>query len=102
MASGVVLNVDGTADVVQFDRSNELEVLSRTVGGFVEAVTLRDGCVLWVNEEGKLMRLPVNERATSLFVQHHGAVDVIVGPAVVTGPADEEGYMTDVPETYRG
>ena len=60
------------------------------VGGMVEAVTFPNGDLLLLNEEGKLMGLPLNEKATALWRKHFtkethlfGYDDVVVGPAMV-------------------
>jgi len=55
----------------------------------------------YLDEEGKLKGLPLNEKATVLAAQAGwpGAmVDVLCGTAIFLGPADDEGYDTDVPE----
>ena len=36
------------------------------VGGMVEAITFPNGDLLLINEEGKLMQLPLNPEATAL------------------------------------
>ena len=88
----LVLTTDNTIQVEQdTDEFVSYATLSRAVGGMIEAVTLPSGLTLWVNEEGKLDGLPVNEYATRLFVSAFGAVDVIVGNAIITGGADDEG-----------
>jgi hypothetical protein len=56
-----------------------LEQLQDIVGGYIQAVYLGYGRYLVVNEEGKLMGLPVNLAATALV----SGVDVIVGHAVI-------------------
>ena len=60
------------------------------VGGMVEAVTFPNGDLLLLNEEGKLMGLPLNEKATALWRKHFtkethafGYDDYVVGPAIV-------------------
>lgn len=53
------------------------------VEGWLECVHLRDGRLMWVNEEGKLRRLPQNPLATMLARSVLYPGDVIVGPAVV-------------------
>ena len=60
------------------------------VGGMVEAVTFPNGDLLLLNEEGKLMGLPLNEKATALWRKHFtkethlfGYDDFVVGPAIV-------------------
>ena len=43
------------------EMENPLEALQEAVGGYIETVTLeRTGLVVIVNEEGKLMGLPIN------------------------------------------
>ena len=60
------------------------------VGGYVEGITFPNGDYLIVNEEGKLMNLPFNPEATTLwratfdndnFVT--GRNDFVVGPAIL-------------------
>ena len=60
------------------------------VGGMVEAVTFPNGDLLLLNEEGKLMGLPLNEEATALWRTHFtkethafGYDDYVVGPVIV-------------------
>ena len=52
------------------------------VGGYVEGITFPNGDYLIINEEGKLMRLPLNPEATLLFRMHFDHDD-IVGPAIL-------------------
>lgn len=73
------------------------------VGGWIEAIyparssELR-GWVAYVNEEGKLHQLPINEPATDLALRAGwlSGGDVLVGPAVFLGMSGEN--TTDVPE----
>ena len=60
------------------------------VGGYVEGITFPNGDYLIINEEGKLMGLPLNPEATALwratfdndnFVT--GRKDFVVGPAIL-------------------
>ena len=54
-------------------------------GGYMEHINLQvDGVWLdiWLDEEGKLKGLPVNLAVPG---------DALVGPIVITGPADDEG-----------
>jgi hypothetical protein len=43
-----------------FELENELSALQEVVGGYIEAVSLPNGIVLWCNEEGLLEGLPQN------------------------------------------
>lgn len=71
-----------------------LEVLKSLVGGWLENVTLTPDAHMYVNDEGKILGLPINKVAT-LLVRYFrtGWPDVIAGPAVVLGtvPDGEEG-----------
>ena len=59
------------------------------VGGYVECITFPNGDLLIVNEEGKLMGLPLNPEATMLWRMTFdndnyitGRKDFVVGPAI--------------------
>ena len=59
------------------------------VGGMVECITWPNGDLLIVNEEGKLMQLPLNPEATLLWRMTFtkdkyafGYDDFVVGPAI--------------------
>jgi hypothetical protein len=73
-------------------------------GGYLEAISGWHPYGEWscyLDEEGKIKGLPLNERATMLASQAgwSGAMsDVICGPALFLGPTDDEGYDTDVPD----
>ena len=60
------------------------------VGGYVEGITFPNGDYLIINEEGKLMQLPLNPEATALwratFTKDKylfGYDDFVVGPAIL-------------------
>ena len=68
----------------------DYKAVSKFVGGMVEAVTFPNGDLLLLNEEGKLMGLPLNEKATALWRKHFtkethlfGYDDFVVGRAIV-------------------
>lgn len=76
--------------VVLTDGADELAFLQGIVGGYIEAVTVTEnGYTLFVNEEGALRGLPVNEVATGL------ARTPVVGDAVLAGP-ELDGETTSV------
>jgi len=73
----------------QKDEPN-LKEAQKFVGGYVEGITFPNGDYLIINEEGKLMDLPLNPEATALwratfdndnFVT--GRKDFVVGPAIL-------------------
>ena len=67
-----------------------LEAAQEFVGGMVEGITFPNGDYLIINEEGKLMQLPLNVEATKLWRSTFtkdkyafGYDDFVVGPAIL-------------------
>ena len=67
-----------------------LEEAQEFVGGYVEGITFPNGDYLIVNEEGKLMNLPLNSEGTMMwratFTKEEysfGYDDFVVGPAIL-------------------
>lgn len=82
------------------EHGSELETLQFAVQGWVQAVSLAqdwEGLVLWVNEEHKLVEgMSYNYLASEVWLESFrgyllGANDFILGNAVITGEADENG-----------
>lgn len=69
--------------------SNSLKNLQKTVGGYIETVTLSTDLVIICNEEGRIMGLPHN--------CHICGVD-FVGTIIVCGVKGEE--FADMPEPF--
>ena len=68
----------------------DLKSAQAFVGGMVECVTFPNGDLLLLNEEGKLMQLPLNPEATTLWratftkdKYAFGHDDFVVGPAIL-------------------
>ena len=68
----------------------DLKAAQDFVGGYVEGITFPNGDYLIINEEGKLMQLPLNPEATTLwratFTKDKyvfGYDDFVVGPAIL-------------------
>ena len=68
----------------------DYKAVSKFVGGMVEVVTFPNGDLLLLNEEGKLMGLPLNEKASKLWKDTFdndnyitGRKDYVVGPAIL-------------------
>lgn len=101
----IVIPVD-TAEPLRVEEIDptDLNAYRRLVGeGHIEAITLeRPAASMYMDEEGKLKKLPVNERATAIAWCHQSGLrhrqDPIVGPAFIVGPADREGVDQTVPE----
>ena len=60
------------------------------VGGYVEGITFPNGDYLIINEEGKIIGLPINKEATKLWKETFtkdkyafGYDDFVVGPAIL-------------------
>lgn len=91
--------VTGPVEVISYDRKDELDVLQEQVGGYIEVVTATQHVTFYVNEEGKLMGLPINKRATeywwSINPSYRGH-DVLCGTAVILGEIDGDGYSGSV------
>lgn len=95
-------------EVVDMDSSDYREITRKVaadpVNGLFSCSTIGGGrCSLWYDDEG-LFNQPtnVNTRAMALWASID-RVDIrdfavpLVGDYLVTGPADDEGYTTDVP-----
>jgi len=68
----------------------DYKAVSKFVGGMVECVSMPNGDLLLLNEEGKLMGLPLNPEATTLwrtlFTKDkylYGYDDFVVGPTIL-------------------
>jgi hypothetical protein len=99
MASVILIPVDMSEPLRRIDVIG-LEDFQEAVGGNIEGVTYasdRRVCA-FINEEGKLLGLPVNWRATKLFAgQLYG--DVIVGPCLIAS-IDDMGETVDAPAGF--
>ena len=97
---GVVIKADGTLERLDLSESEqELKSLQNAVGGYVQVIELEDDFTMWVNEEGKLLNLPVNEIATVIWEVRFGiGTDIICGDVVFTGGMDEDGETLTISE----
>lgn len=107
----IVIPADGTQPARVVDDNITLEFMQGVVGGYIETVPIYEVLTdsgrkhveadLFVNEEGKLIGLPLNPRATDLAALTIGGWvhDVIKGDVIVTGQPDDEGRNTPVPQT---
>lgn len=94
------IDTDGTITVLA---DATYETLRDAVGGWIEAAPTDGRIVIWVNEEGKIDQLPFNPIGHALWrnVDGYGCIDAgdwMAGPCVVTGPIDDDGNTTEVPE----
>jgi hypothetical protein len=87
--TAVIVEADGTARKTQID--NTFGAFQAVVGGYIEGIFRQDFTV-YVNEDGRMLRLPQNERIGEVLDYPYP----LVGTALIVGPADE-GSDTDVP-----
>jgi hypothetical protein len=99
MKRALRINTDFTTEVLDLS-SNEYEQLSGAVGGLIQAVDLKPDLTVWMNEEGKLMDLPVNIIGTHMWERSFGQTDILVGDIVFTGNTDDEGETTDLSHAW--
>ena len=60
-----------------------LDELKEIVGGYIEIIYLTNNKIMVINDEGKLINLPHNENATTLYRICLDTTDFIVGDALV-------------------
>jgi hypothetical protein len=94
----VVITPDGMVSVANL---SGYEDFVKEVGGYLEAIYL-DGCVCYVNEDGKAARMLPNWKATAFVKQMLVPLgrmmlpgDYIVGTAIFVGLAVDEGSFVD-------
>lgn len=94
----LIIETDGKRRIESLDT---LESLQAVVGGYIEGFDLAENANCYINEEGKIDNLPINELATRLCHERQAIMpnDFIVGPMIVYGPVDEEtGEGMDIPD----
>ena len=81
---------------------HQLEDYQAAVGGWIEPVDIAElGITIYVHEEGLVLALPFNPRATFLwwyFVPEARQKAMLVGPALIVGLPDQRGESTNVPD----
>jgi hypothetical protein len=66
-----IIKTDGTEREVEPRNGSDfsLSEMQRIVGGFIEIVTLKDHQLMVVNEEGVILEMPYNKKASELYGQ---------------------------------
>ncbi|MDR1950708.1 MAG: DUF3846 domain-containing protein [Bacteroidales bacterium] len=73
-----------TSEVAPKNSKNfSLEEMQSIVGGLIELVYLDNGKIMVINEEGKLIDLPINVDATEMVFGDMPWDDVIIGDVLV-------------------
>lgn len=97
----IKVGADGSVNTVtpQENNGSILGWLQAQVGGFIETISPRIRLPfdyqLIVNEEGKNMRLPHNERASTHMHRSYGA-DFIAGDCIIVKIATDENGEQDI------
>lgn len=88
----LIITTDGTIETAEWAAGGtNLTHLQQAVGGSVDVVALTDELDMWVNDEGLVMGMPINEVATAIAREHGMSHQPYAGPAVFTGGCDEAG-----------
>lgn len=91
-------------EIKLLDQDFDLDVIQSYLGGLIEAVSFgshNSRFFAYINEEGKLIGLPENKIATSVWYSSGERVmigDYLAGNALFFGQIDDEGNETDVPD----
>ena len=101
MFTYAIIYANGTDSVFMSEGAPDYDTLNKAVGGWLEGVPLV-GVTAYVNEEGKLMGLPVNALATRLAHRDEAIYlsDTINGDMIVLGPLDDEGESTSLSDEW--
>jgi len=99
MALALRIRVDGVVQPEEYDEESKdtmdprgwYALAKEIVGGYVEQVNLPDSkLVMWVNEDGLPMGLPVNRFATDWATVERMGFTTIVGDVLITGLSGED------------
>lgn len=101
MIRGVIIPHD--EDLALCQKSfGDLADYQKAVGGYIEEISINaPRLAMFANEEGKILGLPVNGRATILWWLHNPGArhrDVVRGDAVLIGPANARGESLSIPD----
>ena len=78
----ILIKADGTEEVITIPKQGQLEFLQKQVGGYIEMVSIpkyKGHTGMIVNEDGRRMALPHNEKATAIYNSPYA----IVGNAIL-------------------
>lgn len=77
-------------------KRSTLEQMQEIVDGLIQPVYLTETLTMWVNEEGKIVGLPINLGATKIWNHFYGNTDIIAGDVFFTAGVDEEGNDLEI------
>ena len=86
----ILLKTDGTKEDVTPKKRFTLKQLQTFVGGSIDIQSLPDGREIVLNDEGKLIGLPINDQATKIWKEQypigkypHNNDELIVGDVLI-------------------
>lgn|GEM_PF-4406402 len=91
----IIMRTNGTIEVTQIEKGTA--TLDQIVEGSAEGVTFtgHTDMVMFLNEMGKYEELPINSRASLLFMEYEDTFGLLEGNAVLCG-LDENGDTCDL------
>lgn len=89
--NALIINSDDSWKLNEDEYS--LDDYQKIVGGYIEGVTIGEDIIMYCNEEGKILGLPVNNIATDYVKSVRPFNDYICGNVVFT-KIDKEGDST--------
>lgn len=100
MPKGIILHTDRTYTLKEFKQHTDY---NDAVGGWIEYLGSPSNMLpmsVYLNEEGRLLDLPLNGLATAICIIAEALYDgdVIVGDVAILGDPDNEGNDTDIRE----
>lgn len=101
----LVIKADETQELIDLSDApgaGSAKELQDSVGGYIEAVLMSDGWIMYANEDGLMLNLPFNPKASALVVAVCEAndrpvpfgADRLVGDVVIVG---HDGSEDNVP-----
>jgi hypothetical protein len=99
MPKAIVIRTDNTFEIQDFEPGKSYQLLQAGVEGLFDCVSIKQNLDLWLNDSGKIDRLPMNEIGTYLYRTRFKTEDYIAGNIVLTGGADEEGETLGIDDT---
>lgn len=88
---GLLIKATGEVELIAYNKENSYKTIKNAVAGLIQPIDLEPTITLWLNEEGKLDKLPYNHKATALWVYYFDFTDYISGDVFITGGTDENG-----------
>jgi len=87
-APAIIIKADGNQTNVEPENGTDFSTqeINTIVGGHFEVVYLhgsKETLLMLINEEGKLKNLPINKKATVLFMRSSGVPDTIHGDVLI-------------------